>query len=437
MIATDISKSQDRLEAALAKARQLGASGARVSCVQGEAIHASFEAGRLKDTGSEESFAVSVDVLVAGRRAQASARRIQDLDGAVERAIQLAPIGSASHFAAWPVPTSFTPVKVHSETTATLTRETLIEAGARMTDILKACDPDLYIGASAARSESQGILLTSGGVIHRSARTGWSLSAEVQRTRGTDMLMDWNGRSWCDVNAFFDPPAIVAPLVEHLRHADQHADSVTGRVRVFLPPQVLMMFLWPMFAGLSGRAAARKESPLADKLGQCILDPGVTIVDDPHREFCRGSSEIDDDGVPTRRQSLVEKGVLQRFLYDVDSAGLAGAEPTGNRGCQPYYPVISRGTRTSAELLKAMPDGLYLTPNLIGFGQGNIMNGDFSCNVGLGFRIRNGEIAGRIKNTMIAGNLYEILRHGVELSSDTEHEGHVPYAVVEGVTASA
>ena len=93
MIATDISKSQDRLEAALAKARQLGASGARVSCVQGEAIHASFEAGRLKDTGSEESFGVTVDVLVAGRRAQASARRIQDLDGAVERAIQLAPIG--------------------------------------------------------------------------------------------------------------------------------------------------------------------------------------------------------------------------------------------------------------------------------------------------------------------------------------------------------
>ena len=74
--------------------------------------------------------------------------------------------------------------------------------------------------------------------------------------------------------------------------------------------------------------------------------------------------------------------------------------------------------------------------NLIGFGQSNVLNGDFSCNVGLGYRIRNGEIVGRVKDTMIAGNIYELLGGNVELSSDTGYNGMTPCAVLEGISAS-
>ena len=65
------------------------------------------------------------------------------------------------------------------------------------------------------------------------------------------------------------------------------------------------------------------------------------------------------------------------------------------------------------------------------------MNGDLSANVLLGYCIKNGEIAGRVKNTMIAGNLYEILKQGVRLSSERDPLTLFPYAVVEGVTISA
>ena len=196
--------------------------------------------------------------------------------------------------------------------------------------------------------------------------------------------------------------------------------------------------------GFNGRNVAKGESPLAGKLEQRIISPAFTIVDDPHQPYCQNAAEIDHDGIPTRKQTLVRDGVLQRFLYDLDSAGLAGAEPTGNNGCSPYHAVVSPGPRTSAELLASLEDGLYLTENLIGFGQSNILNGDFSCNVGVGYRVRNGEIVGRVKDTMLSGNLCDIMNGKVELSSDTHYDngdpryhGVYPHAVVEGVTVSA
>ena len=428
---------RDRLDAALKKAMQLGAAGAKISCRRAESLQAQFEAGRLKDTGGSQTFAYFVDLLVNGRRGQSGGNNLDDLDTLVERAVTLAAIGSVAHFDTWPAPARFTPVKKHSPDTLALSRERMIAACGEMVDLLKAHDPDLFITAQAGRSEREGILMTTSGVAHQSASTTWSLGAGVQQTRGTDILLAGDGRSWCQLNSYFDANAIAQKTIGYLKHAEREADPPTGRTRVFLPPEGLGMFLWPLTLAINGRAVAKGESPLAGKIGQPVLAPCFTITDDPHRDYCPGASELDNDGIPTRRQALVEKGILQRFLYDLDSAGLAKTEPTGNCGCHPYYPVLETGTRTSAELLKNIKDGLYLTDNLIGFGQSNILNGDFSCNVGLGYRIRNGEIVGRVKNTMIAGNLFEILRQDVELSSDTDYEGSTPYAVVDGVSVSA
>jgi len=72
----------------------------------------------------------------------------------------------------------------------------------------------------------------------------------------------------------------------------------------------------------------------------------------------------------------------------------------------------------------------------MGFGQSNIMNGDFSSNVMLGFRVSNGRITGRVKNAMIAGNIYDLLRSGVTLSLEIDPVLRLPSAVLEGVAVS-
>jgi PmbA protein len=131
----------------------------------------------------------------------------------------------------------------------------------------------------------------------------------------------------------------------------------------------------------------------------------------------------------------VENGVVGMFLYDLDSAGLAGATPTGHAGCSPYHAVVSPGEILSEELLAGIQDGLYIK-SLLGFGQSNIANGDFSGNVALGFRIRGGKIVGRVKNTMISGNLFQLLKRDLVLSSDVDPVSLMPSAILNGVNVA-
>ena len=249
------------------------------------------------------------------------------------------------------------------------------------------------------------------------------------------MLFAGHGRGWCDLNDFYDPDYIVERVLWQLRNAEKIVAAPTGAVKVYLPPQELPAFLSPIYMGLNGRAVAKGESPLRDRLGEQVLDPCLTIIDDPHRDWA-GGHEIDPDGVPTQELTLFDNGVLKTFLYDLDTAGLAGVEPTGNAGCSPYAPVPQPGSVPSEELLASIDDGLYIL-GMIGFGQSNIINGDFSSNVSLGYRIKDGKIVGRVKDTMIAGNVYDIFKQHVRLSSDVDPISLMPHAVVEGITASA
>lgn len=430
-----IEKVLTRLEDAVRKATRAGAA-AKVSFSHGESTSCIFESGRLKRTGLNESYSFSIEVIVAGKRGGASGNRMEQLDQLVERALTLAKVGSAAHIDKFPTPAEYTKVKRHSERTLSLTRDRMIADCQKIVDALKSYNSKLHISAGASLSESEGVMITSGGVCHTSRQTGWGLHGGAQRTDGTDIMMAGYGRGWGDLNELYDPDEIIRRTLWDLKMSERQAEPPTGHVQAYFPPEHLWMFYRPVAMGINGRNVAKGDSPLAGRLGQQVLADSLTIIDNPHVDFSGGGAELDGSGIPTKKQTLFDKGVLQRFLYDMDTAGLAGAEPTGNNGCGAYYPMISPGTQSSEELLRSIDDGVYIK-SLIGYGQGNIINGDFSCNIGLGYRIKNGEIIGRIKDTMMAGNIYELFGRNVRLSSDMDPEGRTPHGVIEGLSVTA
>ncbi|MFC1453511.1 metallopeptidase TldD-related protein, partial [Verrucomicrobiota bacterium] len=244
------------------------------------------------------------------------------------------------------------------------------------------------------------------------------------------------GRSWRDLNEFYDPGEFAERTITDLRNAERTVRAPAGKSKAFFPPEMLATFLYPVIIGVNGRNVAKGDSPLGGRLNHSVLAPCFTIVDEPHMDFAPGSSAIDDCGIPTQRHVVFDRGVLRMFLYDLDSAGLAGTEPTGNRSCSPYNLVVTPGDRPSADLMSEVEDGVFLR-SLSGFHTCNHHSGDFACDVALGYRIEKGEITGRIKNTMVAGNIYEMLAGNVELSSDLDYQGRFPHAVMEGMSVSS
>ena len=192
----------------------------------------------------------------------------------------------------------------------------------------------------------------------------------------------------------------------------------------------------PIIAGLNGRDVFKGISPLKDKLGKQAFSKALSISDQPHIDYAPGSAAFDNVGLPTKPVTLIENGIIQMFLYDYDSAHLAGTVPTAHSGCAPYNTRIQPGICDSSEMIKSMKRGVYVQ-SLLGFGQSNLGNGDFSCNIAVGYLVENGEIVGRIKNAMMAGNIFELCAKDIQISSDLEVNFQTPHILFPEVNINS
>ena len=104
----------------------------------------------------------------------------------------------------------------------------------------------------------------------------------------------------------------------------------TQRVPVIFEPRVARTLLGNLFEAVEGRSIYRQASFLAGKLGEKIADERITLIDDGTIPRLFGSQPFDDEGVPTRRTPVIEKGVLKSYLLNTYTARKLGMKTTGN-----------------------------------------------------------------------------------------------------------
>jgi PmbA protein len=194
---------------------------------------------------------------------------------------------------------------------------------------------------------------------------------------------------------------------------------------ILTPPSVGATLLHPLMSGFNGKNVANGSSPLGDRWGEKIVDERISIYDDPLINGANGSRPFDDEGVASRRHALIDKGVAGGPLLDLQTAGQLSKTSTGAAGRglattpSPGTSVIdiAAGDVNFDDMIAGIKEGLVVE-KLLGAGQGNELGGDFRANVSLGYKIENGEIVGRVKDTMISGNVYKVLSQ-VEQVSDS------------------
>jgi len=229
-------------------------------------------------------------------------------------------------------------------------------------------------------------------------------------------------------------PAAWRPLVdEAVRIALLNLDATpcpAGAMDVVLGPGWPGILLHEAIGhGLEGDFNRKKTSAFADRLGQRVAAPGVTVVDDGTLPGRRGSLNVDDEGTPSQRTVLIEDGVLVGYLQDRLNARLMGMAPTGNGRRESYAHLpMPRMTNTfmlaggddPAEILRSVSRGLYAVS--FGGGQVDITSGKFVFSASEAYKIENGRLGAPVKGATLIGNgpdvLTRVSRIGRDLALD-------------------
>ncbi|MGH9523957.1 MAG: TldD/PmbA family protein, partial [Terriglobales bacterium] len=217
----------------------------------------------------------------------------------------------------------------------------------------------------------------------------------------------------------------------------------TAKVPIILDPLVARTIVEHVFEAANGDSVYRGASFLAGKLGEKIAGENVNVIDDGTVIGGFGSSPFDGEGIPTRRTTVIDNGVLKSYLLNTYTARKLGLRTTGNasRGLagNPGIGVgnlfLSAGTKSPTDIIGAVKEGLYVT-EFLGFGV-NMVTGDFSRGAS-GLWISGGELTYPVEEVTVAGNLRDMLNNISEIGSDLEFRGSVaaPTLRIDGLTVA-
>jgi PmbA protein len=315
----------------------------------------------------------------------------------------------------------------------------LLEMGKIAIDIVRTAFPDVLCSSQWDCDIESTRLVNSLGLDCSYTDTTLSGYLAAEWIRGDDFLSVGDGQTQ---RGNLDPKKIAESIIKRLEWAKKNVNPPTGKVPVLFTAKAADMLWETVQAAMNGKQVVEGASPWSDRLGQKVLSPLLTLAQLPAQGPF--SCPFDDEGTPTRSLTLIQNGELRLFYADRTTGHQLGSGSTGNgfRSGLGSYPTpglvnltIAAGTMDFSALVKHMDNGIIID-QILGSGAG--MSGDFSINVELGYRVRNGEILGRVKDTMVSGNVYTALKQIIAIGSDIDWNGpcYTPSLIVEGLSVT-
>jgi PmbA protein len=227
-------------------------------------------------------------------------------------------------------------------------------------------------------------------------------------------------RFWKEIN--FEDLAVKAAekAVKFLR-----AKPISGgKMPVIIRNQIFANILGVVLSGpINADWVQKGRSPLSNKLGTQMASENINVVDDGIMRGGWRTKPFDDEGHPTQRTSVIEKGTLKNYLYDTYTALNDDVESTGNAQ-RPYYwippqpspnnLILKPGEVSPEETIRGTKKGIYIE-DTIGEWLSNPISGNLNATVTHGYLVRNGELTQPIKGVVISGDFYELLKNGIDL----------------------
>lgn len=412
--------------------------------LQNETTTVAFEANQLKFSKVAETRGTAVRAVRDGRLGFAASSDANAMSKLASNALESAAYGDKSAIR-FPSFQHATQVSSFDQRIVDLSIQNLAHIGQEMLEKILPVEPGVMVNLSIRKSVQSVRLYNQTGLDVSYQNSPLNFEMDITRIQGDDVLIifDVAGTTAWEENYL----RIVNHLEDQLIMARNFTSMRSGFMPVLFSPSGCLPLVFPLNEGLNGKNVYKGTSPMRGKVGEKLLDEKITLIDDGTLDGRLGSSTYDDEGVPRRKNILVEKGVLKGFIYDLRTAAQFDVESTGNASRSlflqpepsPTNFMLQPGQTPCKDMLASIKEGI-LVEGVLGLGQGNIISGAFSNPLALAFKIENGEIIGRVKDMSIAGNVYDLLKDVEAVSQEAEWvygSFHAPYLLLPNMNVVA
>ena len=422
----------NELEQFLQLAKESGIQDSEVYHVQSQSRPIFFEGNRLKQLESSQSEGTALRLWRERCPGLAVAYGKVAPRTLVDKAIAITELNDPQIIELAPARRS-----IHPDTGKSLPIEDLIDLGRDAIARIRDFYPETICSAELECETETTTLINSQGLYCQYTETSLSYSVGVELVRGEDFLGIYDGEYSKDR---LDSDRVVEDILQRLNWAQTNAPAVTGKVPVLFTANAATLLWDTVMMALNGKQVLEKSSPWSDHKGERVISPLLTMSQQPSIEPY--SCPFDDEGTATQNLNLITQGRLDNFYCDRFVGRELGLGTTGN-GFRPSlgsYPtpslvnvIFEPGNGSLKDLITQLDNGIIVDQIL---GSGADISGDFSINVDLGYRVTNGEVVGRVKDTAIAGNVYNLLKEIVALGNDRSWNGscYTPSVIVEGLS---
>jgi PmbA protein len=376
---------------------------------------------------------------------------VKSVEEAAERAFKAAKASKPDkNWLKLPSPKNFGETNgTYDKRIANLSSDTLVEMAADMLEAVSNYDRRvLAVDGGVASSLFSTVVVNSQGVEASDVGTAVGCSMETIARDGSDVTpacYELEAERVYDLDA-------VAVGTEAARQA---ATSLKAKKMgsgvfpvIFTQAAFRSLLYYTVINAVKADYVQRERSAFRDKIGEQVASELVTVYDDGLLEGGLLTSKFDGEGVPCQKTLVIEKGVLKNFLYDNYTANKDGTESTGNAsrtGLAPYgsTPVLEasnftfkKGNRSAEELIGEVEDGLIVY-GVQGAHSSNPESGEFSVVATPAWKIEGGEVAYAVRDVMLTGVFFDVLRNVSALGSNVRKLGQLvaPWISVENIKA--
>jgi PmbA protein len=386
--------------------------------------------GEVENLKSAESAGVGVRVVVDGRQGFAYAGTLDDdvladvLADARDNAQYAEP--DDANGVATPDDHPYAQLDLYRDALANYATDKKVAIAAELERAVTSADPRISGLESCDYEDGVGELaiVTTTGVRATSRETYAYISASALATDGDETQTGY----WFSIGR--DPSEL--DIAECARETAERATRMLGatkppstRTTVVLDPFVTAQFLGILGFAMSGENVLKGRSFFADRIGESVSSPLVTLVDDPTNPAAMTATAADGEGLATRPVNLITTGRLDGFVHNSYTARRMGTASTGS-AVRGFSSTPSVGTRALAltpgptpprDLIATIDDGV-LIQSVSGLHSGvNPISGDFSTGAD-GLRITGGALGEPIKEFTIASTLQRMLQDVLAIGSD-------------------